>query len=103
MCLGIPGQVVDLVDEQQHLATVDVSGVRRTVSVRLLADARDAREGRDEPGAPGVAIGDWVLVHVGFALAKVDEQEAAETLAALRRLDERYAEELAAFSGSIAP
>lgn len=103
MCLGIPGRVVDLVDSDTHLATVEVSGVRRTVSVRLLgagADGVDNARGAGGSDGPGVAVGDWVLVHVGFALAKVDEAEAAATLAALRRLDQRYDDELAAFAGA---
>ena len=65
MCLGIPGQVVDIVDAEQHLAKVDVNGVRRTISVRLLAEE-------------DLVVGDWVLVHVGFAMAKIDEIEAAD-------------------------
>ncbi len=63
MCLGIPGQVVDIVDAEQSLAKVDVNGVRRNISVRLLAD-------------DNLQVGDWVLVHVGFAMAKIDEHEA---------------------------
>ena len=63
MCLGIPGQVVDIVDAEQSLAKVDVNGVRRNISVRLLAD-------------DNLQVGDWVLVHVGFAMAKIDENEA---------------------------
>jgi hydrogenase expression/formation protein HypC len=72
MCLAIPGMVVEIVNEDFRLATVDIAGVRRTVNVGLL----------DGEGA--VVPGDWVLVHVGFALAKVDEQEAEATLALLR-------------------
>ena len=74
MCLGIPGQIVDVPDRQAGLATVDISGVRRSVSVALV----------DEPAAP-VETGDWVLVHVGFALARIDEEQAQETLDLLRR------------------
>jgi hydrogenase expression/formation protein HypC len=74
MCLGIPGQVVEVVDREGGLAKIDISGVRREVSVALV----------DEPGAP-VEPGDWVLIHVGFALARIDEDEARETLALLRR------------------
>jgi hydrogenase expression/formation protein HypC len=74
MCLGIPGQVVEVVDRAGGLAKIDISGVRREVSVALV----------DEPGAP-VEPGDWVLIHVGFALARIDEDEARETLALLRR------------------
>lgn len=74
MCLGIPGRIVEIPDRQAGLATVDISGVRRSVSVALV----------DEPAAP-VEPGDWVLVHVGFALARIDEADARETLELLRR------------------
>jgi hydrogenase expression/formation protein HypC len=74
MCLGIPGQIVEVPDRQAALATVDISGVRRSVSIALV----------DEPSAP-VEPGDWVLVHVGFALARVDEDQARETLELLHR------------------
>ncbi len=74
MCLGIPGQIVEIPDRQAGLATVDISGVRRSVSVALV----------DEPAEP-VEPGDWVLVHVGFALARIDEEQAQETLDLLRR------------------
>ncbi|HEX7659363.1 MAG TPA: HypC/HybG/HupF family hydrogenase formation chaperone [Pseudonocardiaceae bacterium] len=84
MCLGIPGQVVEMIDTDQDLAKVDVSGVKRSISVRLIA-------------GEGVQPGDWVLVHVGFALAKIDENEAAMTLAAMRRLGQPYQDELQAF------
>ena len=74
MCLGIPGVIVEIADREAGLATVDISGVRRSVSVALV----------DEPGAP-IEEGDWVLVHVGFALARIDEDDARETLALLQR------------------
>jgi hydrogenase expression/formation protein HypC len=73
MCLGIPGQVIEIADRDAGLARVDLSGVRREVSVALV----------DEPGAP-LQEGDWVLVHVGFALARIDEEDAQATLALLR-------------------
>ena len=73
MCLGIPARIVRLADES-GLATVDVSGVRRDVCVALV----------DDPAAP-LREGDWVLVHVGFALARIDEEQAAETLELLRQ------------------
>jgi hydrogenase expression/formation protein HypC len=81
MCLGIPGQIVEMVDEPNQIARVDVSGARRNVSVALLS-------------AEGIAPGDWVLIHVGFAMSKIDEQEAQETLALLRQMGEVYADEL---------
>jgi hydrogenase expression/formation protein HypC len=87
MCLGIPGQVVEIVDAEQSLAKVEVSGVRRTISVRLLADEE-------------LNTGDWVLVHVGFAMAKIDEREAELTLAAMRRLGQAYDDELEAFDST---
>jgi hydrogenase expression/formation protein HypC len=74
MCLGIPARVVEVADRVGGLATVDVSGVQRAVSIALV----------DEPEAP-IEEGDWVLVHVGFALARIDEREARETLELLRR------------------
>jgi hydrogenase expression/formation protein HypC len=83
MCLAVPGQVVELVDTANQLAVVDVVGVRRNVNVSLLAD---------DDG--GVAVGDWVLIHVGFALSKVDEDEAQATLALLAQMGERYEQEL---------
>ena len=76
MCLGIPGRIVEIDDRQGGLATIDISGVRRSVSIALV----------DEPSAP-VEPGDWVLVHVGFALHTIDEEEAAKTLALLEEID----------------
>jgi hydrogenase expression/formation protein HypC len=87
MCLGIPGQIVGAVDTEHHLASVDVSGVQRTISVRLLADE-------------GLSAGDWVLVHVGFALATIDEEEAALTLDALRSMGQAYRDELEQFGST---
>jgi hydrogenase expression/formation protein HypC len=87
MCLGIPGQVVETVDAENYLAKVDVSGVRRIISVRLLADS-------------GLAEGDWVLVHVGFAMAKIDEAEAAMTLDQLQRMGKDYDDEVEFFKSS---
>lgn len=89
MCLGIPGQIVEIVDPVHHRAVVDVEGVRREISVALLA--------LDDEG--GVELGDWVLIHVGFAMAKIDEHEAAETLSALRMLGSAYDEEIAQIRG----
>lgn len=84
MCLGIPGQIVELVDPEYHIAKVEVSGVRRNVNVGLLVGGTDV-----------VAVGDWVLIHVGFALSRIDEEEARATLAFLRQLGEPYEQELA--------
>lgn len=87
MCLGIPGQVVESVDAEQYLAKIDVSGVQRTISVRLLADQ-------------GLEEGDWVLVHVGFAMARIDEDEAHTTLEQIKKLETEYQAELEAFTSS---
>ncbi len=87
MCLGIPGQVVATVDADEYLAKVDVSGVQRTISVRLLAD-------------DGLEEGDWVLVHVGFAMAKIDEAEAHTTLEQIKKLEAEYEAEMDAFISS---
>ena len=87
MCLGIPGQVIEIVDADTHLAKVDVSGIKRTISVRLLADE-------------GVVAGDWVLVHVGFAMAKIDQGEADQTLAAVQKMGQSYFDELDAFNST---
>ncbi len=87
MCLGIPGQVVDIVDAEQALAKVDVNGVRRTISVRLLAD-------------DNLQLGDWVLVHVGFAMAKIDEHEAKVTLDQVQKMGADYVNEIEGFNSS---
>ena len=86
MCLAVPGQIVDLVDESVGLASVEIAGVRRTVNVGLL----------DDP-----APGDWVLVHVGFALATMDEEQARETLALLEQMGEAYEQELEDLKASV--
>jgi hydrogenase expression/formation protein HypC len=87
MCLGIPGEVVELVDPDRHLAKVDVAGVRRNINVSLVEEE-------------GVAPGDWVLIHVGFALAKIDEAEAQRTLEDLRAMGEIYTDEVNAVTHS---
>ena len=90
MCLAIPGQVVELVDATNQIATVDVVGVRRNINVSLLAD---------DDG--GVQVGDWVLIHVGFALSKVDEEEAHATLALLAQMGAEYEQELEELKASV--
>lgn len=87
MCLGIPGQVVEIVDPALHLAKVDVNGIKRNISARLLA-------------GQGLDAGDWVLVHVGFAMAKIDEREADLTLEAVRGMGRTYQDELDAFQST---
>lgn len=83
MCLAIPGRVLEIVDETNRLAQVDVAGVRRTVNIGLL----------DAEGT-GAHVGDWVLIHVGFAISRVDEEEAAATLALLRGMGADFEQEL---------
>jgi hydrogenase expression/formation protein HypC len=90
MCLAIPGQIVEIVDAANRLADVDVAGVRRTVNVGLL----DAEDG-------GAAPGDWVLIHVGFALSKVDEEEALATRRMLERMGGDYEQELEELKASL--
>ena len=87
MCLGIPGQVVEMVDVPNHLAKVDVNGLKRTISVRLLAK-------------DNLQPGDWVLVHVGFAMAKIDQREADLTLEAVKQMGQSYYDELSAFDST---
>ena len=84
MCLAIPGRIVEVVDEPNRLAAVDVAGVVRNVNIGLLDD--------DEDG--GARPGDWVLIHVGFALSKVDEAEALATRKLLEGMGEDYEQEL---------
>jgi len=83
MCLGIPGEVIEILPDQPDLARVDVSGVRRVINIGLL---------EDEVVGPG----DWVLIHVGFALSKIDEAEAAAALQFLESIGQAYEDELAA-------
>ena len=90
MCLAIPGHVVEVVDAENRLAKVDVAGVRRNVNIGLL----DGENG-------GVSPGDWVLIHVGFALSKVDEDEALATLALLQKMGEAYEQELEDLKASL--
>ena len=90
MCLAIPGQVVEVVDDVNRLAMVDVAGVRRTVNIGLL----------DIDGT-GVDAGDWVLIHVGFAISQVDEEEARATRNLLERMGEDYERELEELKASV--
>ena len=83
MCLGIPGQIIEILDADQLLAKVDVAGVKRPVNVACIVD--DAH-----PAAS--CMGDWVLVHVGFAMSRIDEEEAQKTLALLSELGEAQEE-----------
>lgn len=87
MCLGIPGEIVEIPPGQTDLARVDVSGVRRVVNIGLLDG---------QPLRPG----DWVLIHVGFALSKIDEAEARSALEFLEGIGQAYEDELAALRDS---
>jgi hydrogenase expression/formation protein HypC len=90
MCLAIPGQIMDVTDEANRLARVDVAGVRRTINIGLL-DAGDA----------SVGPGDWVLIHVGFAISQVDEEEAIATRRQLERMGRDYEAELEELKASV--
>jgi hydrogenase expression/formation protein HypC len=90
MCLAIPGQIVDVVDEANRLARVDVAGVKRNVNIGLL----------DEDGS-GVGPGDWVLIHVGFAISQVDEEEAVATRRMLEGMGADYEAELEELKASV--
>ena len=86
MCLAIPGQIVEVVDEANRLARVDVAGVQRTVNIGLLE---------------GAGPGDWVLIHVGFALSIVDEEEAEATLKLLEGMGQDFEQELEELKASV--
>lgn len=87
MCLGIPGEIIEVLPDQPDLARVDVSGVRRVINVGLLVEEK-------------VEPGDWVLIHVGFALSKIDAAEAAAALQFLEDIGKAYEDELAALAES---
>jgi hydrogenase expression/formation protein HypC len=88
MCLAIPGQIIEIVDEPNRLAKVDVAGVRRTINIGLVDDE-------------GAGPGDWVLIHVGFAISKVDEEEARATRDLLERMGADYEQELEELKASV--
>lgn len=83
MCLAIPGQILEVVDESNRLAQVDVAGVKRNINIGLL-----------DSGGEGVGPGDWVLIHVGFAISRVDEAEAEATRKLLEGMGADYEQEL---------
>jgi hydrogenase expression/formation protein HypC len=89
MCLAIPGRVIGPSDPRTAIAEVDIGGVRRNVNVGLLV-----LEGE------GPEPGEWVLIHVGFALSRIDETEAKATLALLEQMGAEYEQELAELRGS---
>jgi hydrogenase expression/formation protein HypC len=86
VCLAIPGQILEVVDESNRLARVDVAGVQRNVNIGLLDD---------------VGPGDWVLIHVGFAISQVDEDEARATRDLLERMGADYEQELTELRASV--
>ncbi len=87
MCLAIPGKIIEIVDVGNRIAKVDVGGVRRNINTAML-DESEAR------------VGDYVLIHVGFAMSKIDEREAEETLRMLHELG-AYDEEVEQFTSSL--
>src|SRR5436853_4263839 len=89
MCLGIPGQLVEIVDLVEHRAIAEFDGVRREVNIHLV-----------EGEAGGIKVGDWVLIHVGFAMSRIDEEEAERTLNFIKMLGDVYDDELAQFGGT---
>lgn len=90
MCLAIPGQIIEVVDGANRLAKVDVAGVKRTINIGLL----------DDDGV-GAQSGDWVLIHVGFAMSRVDEDEAIATRTQLERMGADYEAELEELKASV--
>jgi hydrogenase expression/formation protein HypC len=90
MCLAVPACVVEFTDEPNRIALVDVAGVRRNVNVGLLHD-----------GMHELQVGDWVLVHVGFAISRIDEEEAVATRLLLERMGAEYEQELEELKASV--
>jgi hydrogenase expression/formation protein HypC len=90
VCLAIPGQIIEIVDAGNRLAKVDVAGVQRTINIGLL----------DDDGT-GADIGDWVLIHVGFAMSRIDEEEAIATRTQLERMGADYEAELEELKASV--
>lgn len=87
MCLGIPGEIVEIMTDREDFAMVSVAGVKRVVNIGLLSDEQ-------------LEAGDWVLIHVGFALSKIDEEEAAHAVRMLEGMGQAYADELIALAQS---
>ncbi len=79
MCLGIPGKIIAITDGANRLATVEVAGVKREINIAFMVDARHPLES---------CLGSWVLVHVGFAMSRIDEQQAAQMLDLLNDMGE---------------
>jgi hydrogenase expression/formation protein HypC len=89
MCLAIPGRIEEILDEDLQLAKANVSGVRRTINIGLVHDDEEKIE-----------VGDWVLIHVGFAMSKINEAEAATQLKALQEIGDAFEQELRELSVS---
>lgn len=87
MCLGIPGEIVEIMADREDFAMVSVAGVKRAVNIGLLEDEE-------------LAAGDWILIHVGFALSKIDEEEAAHSIRMLEGMGQAYTDELIALAQS---
>lgn len=103
MCLGVPGRIVEIADATEQRAVAEVEGVRREVSVALLGIRGEDGEvvavgSSDTTGAVG--IGDWVLIHVGFAMSRIDEAEAAETMRALKMFTDAFDSEMEEFGAA---
>lgn len=90
MCLAIPGQIIELIDPDNQIAKVDVVGVRRNINVSLIA----TEGGEAQPG-------DWVLIHVGFAISRIDEEEARATRELLEQMGAEYEQELVELRASV--
>lgn len=90
MCLGIPGQIIEITNADKLTAKVDVSGIKREINIACIID---------DEHPPEKCVGDWVLVHVGFAMSRIDEDEAERTLKILEELGE-VEEELSAMQNS---
>lgn len=101
MCLGVPGRIVDIADVDEQRAVAEVEGVRREISVALLGlrdeDGHVIAHG-DAGQEEAVGVGDWVLIHVGFAMSRIDEDEAAETMRALKMFTDAFDSEMEEFS-----
>lgn len=94
MCLGIPGRIVELIDGVEQRAIIEVEGgLRREISMAVI--------GTEPPD--GAGVGDWVLIHVGFAMSRLDEDEAAATIEVLKMFGDAYPDELEQFASSGEP
>jgi hydrogenase expression/formation protein HypC len=88
MCLGIPGEIVEIMTDREDFAMVSVAGVKRAVNIGLLTEDEQLK------------AGDWILIHVGFALAKIDEAEATHSIRMLEGMGQTYTDELIALAQS---